>query len=290
MPDYKNGKIYAIKSKETDKIYIGSTCSSLKNRMCSHKSNWKKINGGGIVRTGTSCEILKYSDAFIELIEEFPCNSKKELLDREGEIIKNTPNCVNTQIQGRTMAQYREDNKEKLKQYSVDYYYKNKEMLINKYKEWYNSEKGVEYRQRHNEKRKEKVICSICGCTVAKSGLYKHKKSFKCVPTGEITESTITCIEDKIEFAKKSNEKRKEYYKEKFDEVNEKRREKYKTDEQFRQKQLDVAKLYRETHNERITCPVCGKESVLKRKLFDHKKTKACLAFKSAEQDQKIDE
>ena len=98
MTNYENGKIYIIKSKETDKVYIGSTCNTLKNRFCSHKSEYKRLLRGEKFGNSTSHEILKYSDSYIELIEDYPCKTKRELLDREGEVIRNTHNCVNIQI------------------------------------------------------------------------------------------------------------------------------------------------------------------------------------------------
>ena len=73
MTNYENGKIYIIKSKETDKVYIGSTCNTLKNRFCSHKSEYKRLLRGEKFGNSTSHEILKYSDCCIELIEDYPC-------------------------------------------------------------------------------------------------------------------------------------------------------------------------------------------------------------------------
>ena len=106
MTDYKKGKIYAIKSKETEEVYIGSSCSTLKKRMSSHKADYKRKLKGGKFRGTTSDKILKYADAYIELIEECPCETKRDLLDKEGEVIKNAPNCVNTQIQGNRRGLY----------------------------------------------------------------------------------------------------------------------------------------------------------------------------------------
>ena len=58
---------------------------------------------------------MKYDDAYIELIEECPCNDKNELNRREGQMIREM-NCVNKRIEGRTGKEYREDNKEYIKQ------------------------------------------------------------------------------------------------------------------------------------------------------------------------------
>ena len=44
MPDYSKAKIYAIKSDQLDKIYIGSTCRPLNIRFNEHKSKKKQPN------------------------------------------------------------------------------------------------------------------------------------------------------------------------------------------------------------------------------------------------------
>ena len=43
----------------------------------------------------TSKEILQFKDAVIELVEEYPCKSKEQLIRREIEIIQRTSNCIN---------------------------------------------------------------------------------------------------------------------------------------------------------------------------------------------------
>ena len=121
MPDYSKAKIYCIKSSQTDKVYYGSTCWPLNVRFNGHKSEPTNI---------TSKELTQYQDAYIELVEEFPCNTKAELHNRERYYIENNP-CVNKFIPGRTQSEYNTEytqaNKEKLKQYDKDWYEKNKE-------------------------------------------------------------------------------------------------------------------------------------------------------------------
>jgi predicted GIY-YIG superfamily endonuclease len=62
------GKIYIIKSKQTNKVYIGSTVDTLKERFRIHKKN----------KDCSSVEMLKYSDATIELLECYECENKTE--------------------------------------------------------------------------------------------------------------------------------------------------------------------------------------------------------------------
>ena len=108
MPNYQNAKIYAVKSPNTDKVYIGSTTASLKDRFYGHKRTNKKT---------TSKEIIEAGEAFIELIELFPCQTRQELHKREGEIIRLTETCINKCVAGcgrkATLKKYYQRNREK---------------------------------------------------------------------------------------------------------------------------------------------------------------------------------
>ena len=132
---YSNGKIYKIKSNQTEKFYIGSTINDLKLRLIQHKTHYKcfQEGKGNFV---ASFEIIIFNDVSIELIEKFSCNSKKELLKREGEIIKQylqDGNILNKNIAGRSDKEYREQNKDKIneymKAYMKVYYNKNKDKI-----------------------------------------------------------------------------------------------------------------------------------------------------------------
>jgi hypothetical protein len=176
MTDYKNGKIYIIKSNETDEFYIGSTCSTLKDRFCKHKSAHKSAYKSS-KKHFTASKILKYSDAYIELLEDFPCKLKKELLDREGVLMKENPKCVNTQIQGRTMAEYRKDNDEKLKQQGIEYRIKNKEILKERFSDWKKTDKARAYYEKQKITTNVKVKCPDCDKEISKSNLLRHRKT-----------------------------------------------------------------------------------------------------------------
>jgi hypothetical protein len=141
MPNFQNGKIYSIRSHQTDKIYIGSTTQSLAVRFGGHK----RMNC-------TSREILVFDDAYIELIENYPCADKNELHRREGEIIR-TIECVNKRIAGRTLAEYYEDNKEDIKQYNKQYQQDNKEEKKQYNKQYYedNKEDNKETRKQYSK-------------------------------------------------------------------------------------------------------------------------------------------
>ena len=81
---YNQTKIYKITSPQTNQIYIGSTTKKyLSSRFHEHKFAFKKhlITRGDFYCS--SFDILRYSDASIELIELYNCNDKKEQLQRE---------------------------------------------------------------------------------------------------------------------------------------------------------------------------------------------------------------
>jgi hypothetical protein len=73
MNKYAEGKIYAIMSYQTNKIYIGSTCSSLNTRFSNHKYS-----------SLSSKEITQYDDAYIQIIRVYPCNTRSDLERMEG--------------------------------------------------------------------------------------------------------------------------------------------------------------------------------------------------------------
>lgn len=146
MPNYKNGKIYAIRSYQTDEIYIGSTIQALKERLRCHKKDLKR-------KTCSSKLILQYEDAYIELIEECPCDNKEQLLRKEGEHIRAT-NCVNKKIAGRTDKEYQQENKEKRREYVKKYREENKEQYLQSKKREY-ANLSQEQRDKRNARKRE---------------------------------------------------------------------------------------------------------------------------------------
>ena len=106
---YENGKIYSIRSPNTDKIYIGSTCQPLSKRFHQHKMGWslKKQRTAALI-------ILDAKDAYIELIENFPCKSREELLKRKDELITEYKTFAVNKIivAGRTKKEYLEETME----------------------------------------------------------------------------------------------------------------------------------------------------------------------------------
>ena len=156
MSKYSQGKIYKLTSSQTDKVYIGSTIKSLNDRFSGHKYHYKSWLKSQVNKI-TSCDLLQYTDVKIELIKEFPCESRKELEKEEGKMILDN-NCVNKEIAGRTRKEYRDDNKDKIKIQMKEYRAVNKNKINEQSKKKYDCECGGNYiyvnKSRHFKSKK----------------------------------------------------------------------------------------------------------------------------------------
>jgi hypothetical protein len=157
MPDYSKGKIYRITCNITGLNYIGSTCEpTLAKRLVKHVIDFKRWKNGNYCFV-TSFKILENGNYEIVLIENYPCNSRDELHSRERHFIE-TLNCVNKCIPTRTQQEYREENKDKIKQY----YENNKDKIREQDKQYYQDnkdkirEKSKQYRDDNKDKIREK--------------------------------------------------------------------------------------------------------------------------------------
>jgi len=169
------GYVYVIRSHQTDDVYYGSTTQMLCKRMAHHRAcckNW--LNG--TYHYVTSFELLKYEDAYIELVETVNFENKQQLYAVEGTYIRKNK-CVNKVIPDRTRAeyveankerfaelgkQYREEHKEEILEYKNQYYEDNKEVISEYKSQWYidNKEslllKAKQYREANKEQIAEK--------------------------------------------------------------------------------------------------------------------------------------
>jgi len=139
---YHKSKIYTIRSYQTDKYYIGSTCDALHKRLYNHRRDYKNYlnNNHHFV---TSFDIILYEDNYIELLEDYKCESKNELLKREGELIrKYKDDIVNCRIAGRTGKEYKEDNKVIIKEQRKKYSEINKDKIKERTTKLYDCECG----------------------------------------------------------------------------------------------------------------------------------------------------
>ena len=187
---YENGKIYTIRNHTDDEIYVGSTCLPLSKRLYNHKLLCKHNRCNMKIYDHVD-KLGGWDNFFIELHENYPCETKNELLRREGQVQRELKASLNKRIAGRTYNEwheenratiqvnqknYREANREKLTEQSRQYWEKNRETLkenmklhqqknkeaIRAYKKEYadidiNKGKIKEEQQRYQEVNKDKI-------------------------------------------------------------------------------------------------------------------------------------
>lgn len=177
VKNYNNGKIYKLISNNTNDIYIGSTsCPRLCTRLQIHKDAYKRyLNNTGRYYSG--CELLKYPDCKIILLENYPCSTKEELFSKEREYIEKN-NCVNLQKPIMTrdeLLQYHKDyysnNIYYFNEVSKNYREKNRELIKERDKIYYTNNK-----EKRNKKASEVIVCD-CGKNTTKAHLSRHKKT-----------------------------------------------------------------------------------------------------------------
>ncbi len=162
---YQRGQIYTIRNITDDTlIYVGSTISPLPKRFHKHK---KDCEYDRIISLYNYIENNDWGNWYIELYENFPCNSKKELERREGQVIREI-GTINKCIAGRTRKEHYEDNKDVRLEYQKIYRENNADKI---------KEKAKEYQKLYLIKG----CCDICGAVLIKNNLKRHQQSQKCL-------------------------------------------------------------------------------------------------------------
>jgi hypothetical protein len=164
---YLNGKIYKLIDNTNGNIYIGSTCNSLKKRLkihLNHYYEYKKKDGKCL--TTVAYHIIKNNDYKMELLENFPCKTKQELLNKEREYIENNK-CININKPITTYQEkldygkeYRDKNRDKLLEQKKEYWIKNRDKLVEKKKEYWikNKDKLAEKSKKKYEDNKQDIL------------------------------------------------------------------------------------------------------------------------------------
>jgi len=186
--DYQQGKIYKIVCNTTGLQYIGSTCSTLERRLNKHQGYLNEAKKGQGRHQGiSSLIVLEGGNYEIKLIENFPCNTKVELLWRERywidsqECVNQLPPIVSYEEVKLKWKDYAEKNTDKIKEYKAqwhkDHYIPSERVLLTEEEKKERKQKWTEnnkdyyekYRQEHKEKQKELV----------KDHYEKHKEDYK---------------------------------------------------------------------------------------------------------------
>lgn len=137
--------MYKLKNTVDADFYVGSTCSSLVKRRGGHKKDAVKRPNAKVY---THFNNIGWDNVMIELIENFPCNSKDELLKREQELIDELAPTLNMH------KAFGYDHKV----YNANYHAVNKQAIA--------------------DRKAIKILCE-CGVTAGKASIASHKKTKK---------------------------------------------------------------------------------------------------------------
>ena len=164
--EYQCGKIYKMYVPGKDDVcYIGSTTYSLEIRLAYHNIPSSKVTSKKLYENGAK--------PVIELLEAYPCNSKKELEVRERYWMEQFPNKVNKNIPTQSKKEYsvkwREANKDHIDEYDAS----RREIDNAQAKARYDDG----YKARRSEAKKVKAECDICKKVMNKNSLWTHKST-----------------------------------------------------------------------------------------------------------------
>ena len=140
--------------------------------MSRHRNDYKRHKNGlrGIIAVFELFDEFGVKNCKIELVENYPCKNKEDLLKREGWFIQNTT-CVNKHKTGRTYQQYREDRKEHIKEVKQQSYRKNIDTIKARQKEYYEQNKEQVF-----ERIKQQCSCE-CGYVYTYGHKARHQKT-----------------------------------------------------------------------------------------------------------------
>jgi len=162
--DYSKGLIYKLCCKDPiiENIYIGST-TNFRVRKNKHKSDCNNTSSKGF--NYNVYRFIRENGGFenwdMILIENYNCNSKKELDSKEREYVDKLKPSLNTIIPSRTNKEWQEDNKDKINLKKKKFYQRNTNLI--------------------SQRKKINVICEYCKIVVRKYSLNRHQKTKKCL-------------------------------------------------------------------------------------------------------------
>ena len=139
------GVVYKLSKNGKD--YYGSTCMTMPMRMAKHREKNPK-------RKCVSEELFLDGDPLITLLECIIFDNIKELREIEDRYIRNNP-CINKCGATFNRQEYGNKNRDKINKQQKD--------------------------RRKLKDMKEKIKCDVCSKVVNKQGIYRHKKTKKCI-------------------------------------------------------------------------------------------------------------
>jgi len=172
MPDYQQGKIYAIRNSFNDKLYIGSTTTTLCRRFWGHKTQGERTTPKLVKAVNENPD--GWDVFYIELLYAYPCSSKEELNAEEGKAIRaynSIHNGYNTKVAGRTFEQWKLDEPERnIARIEQE---REKRLLKKDQKKDYDRQYNAENREGRKVRDQAKIECE-CGMIICKWSKHRH--------------------------------------------------------------------------------------------------------------------
>lgn len=152
---YSRAKVYKLVNSCDDEIYVGSTCEPLHKRLYKHKQKAKLTPERRVYQHLLD---IGFDNVSIILIENFACESKEELLQRERYWIDELQPSLNKVLPTRTRQQWFHDNAEKVREYQEKYRLEHAEIARERSAKWYeeNRERAAKYRADNADEIRER--------------------------------------------------------------------------------------------------------------------------------------
>ena len=188
--DYKKSVIYKICCNDvgiTD-VYVGSTTNLSKRKPC-HKS--KCNNECDKSHNYNVYQFIRANGGWdnwdVVMVEEYPCDNKKQLHTRERYHMELLNATLNSIIPTRTIKQYQKDNAEHIKARKKEYTKDNAEHIKEYQKEYrkenaehikaWEKENAEHIKARQKQYENEKIACAHCNKMLNRSSMKRHIKS-----------------------------------------------------------------------------------------------------------------
>ncbi len=198
--DFSKGKIYKITNDYNDDVYVGSSCNNLKKRFHFHKSA-SKIEGKNKSKLYNLINEIGFERFRIDLVENYPCNDKYELTQREAYWIKNIGTLNMKKNEGinkrsdlkayNQMPDVKEKKNEYMRKKRLDPDFKNKEKTDRES----NRDIILEKQKAYYKKKQAQIIRCECGCQTTQFYLNRHKKTQKHIQLMEALNNGENSVE-----------------------------------------------------------------------------------------------
>ena len=156
--DYSKCIIYKIQHKDNnDLLYVGHTTNFTK-RKYEHKSGVNNVKGNAY--NHKVYQMIRENGGWLDFnmveVKDFPCENNRQATTEEDRIMREMKATLNTIRASHSRKEYRQDNKEQIKEYKQQYNEKNKEKI---------------------QEHKNKVCLCECGKKYTHSHKLRHEKS-----------------------------------------------------------------------------------------------------------------